>query len=446
MNSIPNLAVDIDGHSEKYIYKTEDVAEVSTPVEDIIVPPVDDPAKSFPRHTRYSVIASCFVLQGLSCGLVHSWGVQQRYLASNVYADSPHKIKTLSYIGTLMFFSLYFWGMLAGWVAEVWSFRKLCFIGVVFMAVGQLTASFCTEPWQLCLTEGIVFGIGIGLVFSPTSTAPARWFTTHRGLATGITVAGVGVGGLIIAPLTDYIVREVGVKWSLRVSAIYIIVLGSIACFFVRVPFQDKARTLRSFDWGAFNDRRFAVHSCMVFFVTAAYIIPYSFLPTFWAYHGISSETSSVLIAVANVASSVGRIALGLGADHIGVLNSLVLSLGIASIACLLIWPFATSVGVGVVMSLVYGFTAGGCWTLAPLAAAKLFGVEKLSSNTGIFYTISAVGAWLGTPVSNALLNGPGHGTKFIGMCVYNGVLWVAAMVFAIVNRASYSRKVIDRV
>ncbi|KAJ2374058.1 hypothetical protein IW150_003310, partial [Coemansia sp. RSA 2607] len=267
---IPNLTVDIDGHSEKYIYKTEDVAEVSTPVEDIIVPPVDDSAKSFPRHTRYSVIASCFVLQGLSCGLVHSWGVQQRYLASNVYADSPHKIKTLSYI------------------------------------------------------EGIVFGIGIGLVFSPTSTAPARWFTTHRGLATGITVAGVGVGGLIIAPLTDYIVREVGVKWSLRVSAIYIIVLGSIACFFVRVPFQDKARTLRSFDWGAFNDRRFAVHSCMVFFVTAAYIIPYSFLPTFWAYHGISSETSSVLIAVANVASSVGRIALGLGADHIGVLNSLV--------------------------------------------------------------------------------------------------------------------------
>ncbi|KAJ2593997.1 hypothetical protein H4R99_005933 [Coemansia sp. RSA 1722] len=406
----------------------------------------DDPTKRFPAYTRYGVVAGCFVLQGLSCGLVHSWGVQQEYLSENVYADRPDKVKTLSYIGTLMFFGLYLWGMLAGWVAEVWSYRKLCFGGVVTMALGQLLASFCKEPWQLCLTEGILFGLGIGLVFSPTSTAPARWFTAHRGLATGITVAGVGVGGLIIAPLTEFLVRTTGVQWSLRISALYILVLGSAACFFVRVPVQDRTRTLKNFDWGAFNDRRFAVHACMVFFITAAYIIPYSFLPQFWSSHGVSAQTASVLIAVANVASSVGRVAAGLGADYVGVLNSLVLALGVSALACLLIWPFATGVGVGVVMALFYGFMAGGCWTLAPLAAAKLFGLDKLASNTGLFYSISAVGAWMGTPVANALLNGPGGGTKFIGMSVYNGVLWAAAMALAVVNRVSYSKQVARRI
>ncbi|KAJ2243474.1 hypothetical protein GGI13_006586, partial [Coemansia sp. RSA 455] len=215
-----------------------------------------DPTLAFPTYTRYAVVASCFVIQGLSCGLVHAWGVQQEYLAANVYVGEPSKIKTLGYIGTLMYFSLYLWGMLAGWLAEVWSYRKLCFVGIVIMALGQLLASFCKEPWQLCLTEGIVFGLGIGLVFSPTSTAPARWFTKRRGLATGIAVAGVGVGGLVIAPLTEYLVRKTSVEWSLRISAIYIIVLGSIACYFVRVPFQDKTRTLRNFDWYAFGDRR----------------------------------------------------------------------------------------------------------------------------------------------------------------------------------------------
>ncbi|KAJ2405899.1 hypothetical protein GGF41_007004, partial [Coemansia sp. RSA 2531] len=247
------------------------------------------------------------------------------------------------------------------------------------MALGQLLASFCKEPWQLCLTEGIVFGLGIGLVFSPTSTAPARWFTKRRGLATGIAVAGVGVGGLVIAPLTEYLVRKTSVEWSLRISAIYIIVLGSIACYFVRVPFQDKTRTLRNFDWHAFGDRRFAIHACMVFFVTAAYIVPYAFLPEFWVAKGLSSQTASVLIAVANVASSVGRVATGFAADYIGVLNSLVLCLAIASISCFVLWPFATGVGVGVVMGLCYGFTAGGYWSLAPLAAGKLFGIDKLA-------------------------------------------------------------------
>ncbi|KAI8324850.1 MFS general substrate transporter [Martensiomyces pterosporus] len=403
---------------------------------------VTDPAKEFPRHTRYAVIAGCFVLQGLSCGTIHSWGVQQEYLATHDFDGDTKRIKTLNYIGTLMYFGLYLWGMLAGWMAEVWSYRKLCFIGVVFMAAGQLVASFCREPWQFCLTQGIIFGFGGGLVFSPTSTAPARWFTKRRGLATGIAVAGVGVGGLVIAPLTEFLVRRAGVPWSARVAAIYIFVLGTTACYFVRVPFQDKTRTLKNFDWMAFRDRRFTIHAMMVFFVTAAYMVPYTYLPEYWTNKGINAQAASVLIAVANVASALGRVAMGFAADYIGVLNSLVLSLGISAIAVLLIWPFSATIGVGVVMGLFYGFNAGGYWTLAPLAAAKLFGVDKLASNAGIFYTISAVSAWLGNPVSAAILANPGHGTNFIGMIVYVGALWVVALAFAFTNRISYTKSI----
>ncbi|KAJ1963709.1 hypothetical protein GGI12_001899 [Dipsacomyces acuminosporus] len=405
-----------------------------------------DAAKEFPPYTRYTVIAGSFVLQGLSCGFNHSWGVQQEYLTTHEFANDESKIKTLGYIATLMIFSLYLWGMLAGWLAEVWSYRKLCFISVVFMSLGQLLASFCKEPWQFCLTQGIIFGFGSGLAFSPTCAAPAKWFTKRRGLATGIAVAGVGVGGLIIAPLTEFLVRTVGVSWSNRISAIYIFVLGSIACYFVRVPFQDKTRTLKNFDWKAFYDRKFTIHAVMVFFVTAAYLVPYAYLPEFWTGEGISPQTASILIAIANVASALGRIAMGFAADYIGVLNSLLLSLGISTIATLLIWPFSTSVGVGVVMSLFYGFNAGGYWTLAPLAAGKLFGIEKLASNAGIFYTVSAIGAWLGIPVSGAILANTGHGNNFTGMIIYVGILWAVALVFAFTNRISYSKHPLKRV
>ncbi|KAJ2656825.1 hypothetical protein IW148_005466 [Coemansia sp. RSA 1199] len=432
----------MDSTDEKGI-DTSAADDVST-ATDITNSAITDEIKEHPRYTRYLVVASCFIIQGLSCGVVHSWGVQQEYLANNTYKDEPQKIKTLSYIGTLMFFSVYFWGMPAGWIAEVWSYRNLCFIGIVIMALGEVLASFCSEPWQLCITQGIVFGVGIGLVFGPTSTAPAGWFTKRRGLATGITVAGVGVGGLVIAPLTEFLVRTTSVAWSQRITAFYILVLGTISCWFVRVPTQNTRRSFRSFNWREFKNRRFAVHAAMVFFVTAAYIVPYTYLPEFWVTHGISSQTASVLIAVANVASSVGRIVTGFSADYIGVLNSLVLSLGIASVSCLLIWPFATNIGVGVVMGLFYGFTAGGYWSVAPLAAAKLFGIEKLASNTGTFYTVSAIGAWLGNPVGNAILSGPGHGTLFLGMSIYIGVLWFSAFVMAVVNRASYSKRLID--
>ncbi|KAJ1737922.1 hypothetical protein LPJ72_000077 [Coemansia sp. Benny D160-2] len=399
-----------------------------------------DPAKEFPRYTRYAVIAGCFVIQALSCGTIHAWGVQQEYLAANVYAGDESGIKTLGYVGTLMFFGIYIWGMLAGWMAEVWSYRKLCVIGVLLMFLGQLLGSFCKQPWQVCLTEGIVYGLGGGLVYSPTSTAPARWFTTRRGLATGITVAGVGVGGLVIAPLTEYLVSHVGVPWSMRISAFYILVLGLIACYFVRVPVQDKTRTLKNFNWGAFYNRRFVVQALMVFFVTAAYIVPFMYLPQFWVSKGISSQTASVIIAVANVSSSIGRVVTGFAADYIGVLNSLMITLIVSSISCLLIWPLTTGTGVAIVMGIFYGFPSGGYWTLAPLAAGKLFGVSMLASTTGIFYTTSAIGAWLGNPVAGALLHGPGHDSNFLSMSLYIGALWAAAFIMAVINRLSYSK------
>ncbi|KAJ2910002.1 hypothetical protein GGI21_001310 [Coemansia aciculifera] len=405
-----------------------------------------DNSLEFPKYTRYAVVASCFVFQVLSCGLQISWGVQQEYLAANVYKGEPGKIKMLSYIGTLMYFGIYFWGMLAGWLAEVWSYRKLCFVGIVIMALGQLLASFCKEPWQLCLTEGVIFGLGTGLVFSPTTTASARWFTQRRGLATGIAVSGVGIGGLIIAPLTEFLLRRTGVEWSLRISAIYIMVLGSIACYFVRVPFQDKTRTLRNFDWRAFGDRRFAANAGIVFFVAAAYITPYTFLPEFWVSKGMSSQTASVLIAVANVSSSVSRLIIGFSADYIGVLNALVLNLLGASLSCLVLWPFATGVGMGVVTSIFYGFSTGGYWALAPLVAAKLCGVDRLASVSGVISTVAAVGAWMGSPVANAMLGRPHHSSDFVAVSTYTGVLWLAAFFLALFSRTLYSKKVLSKV
>ncbi|KAJ1958172.1 hypothetical protein EC988_000456 [Linderina pennispora] len=265
-------------------------------------------------------------------------------------------------------------------------------------------------------------------------------------MATGLALSGVGVGGLIIAPLTEFLVRHIGVPWSQRISAIYTIVFGAIACYFVRVPFQDKSRTLRNFDWKAFHDRRFAIQALMVFFATAAYLVPVSYLPQFWTSHGVGAETASVMIAISNVSNAVGRLAMGVAADYIGVLNSLVLGVGCSTIGALVIWPFATSVGSGLVMGIIYGFGSGGYWTLVPLAAAKLFGIDKLASNTGIFYTLSALSAWIGNPVGGAILANSRHGSQYLGMIMYVGALWAVSFFFASCNRLSYSRQVLVKV
>ncbi|ORX74301.1 MFS general substrate transporter, partial [Linderina pennispora] len=354
-------------------------------------PPADeapaDCAKEFPKYTRYAVVASCFMLQALSCGSIHSWGIQQEYLIAHDFAGDKGRIKTLSYIGTLMYF-----GVLAG--LRFGRTKRCALLASFSWRLALMAASFCSEPWQLCLALGIIFGLGGGIVYSPASTASARWFTKRRGLATGIALAGVGIGGLVIAPLTEFLVRTVGVPWSQRIASIYIIVFGSI-----------------SFDWSAFRDRSFAVQALMVFFATAAYIVPVTYWPQFWTSKGISPETASVMIAISNVSNAVGRIVIGVTADYIGVLNSLMIGVGCSTIGALVIWPFATSVGSGLVM----GINLRVC-------------------------------AWIGIPAASEILATSGHGTDFIGMIIYTGVLWAVSFFFASYNRLSYSRQVFVKV
>jgi hypothetical protein len=52
--------------------------------------------------------------------------------------------------------------------------------------LGLILASFATQLWQIYLTQGLLFGIGGALVFSPSISLPPQWFVKYRSLATGI--------------------------------------------------------------------------------------------------------------------------------------------------------------------------------------------------------------------------------------------------------------------
>lgn len=51
------------------------------------------------------------------------------------------------------------------------------------------------QVWQLLLLQGVLFGIGGGLLYMPVILYLPEWFSQRRGLATGIIFAGAGIGG-----------------------------------------------------------------------------------------------------------------------------------------------------------------------------------------------------------------------------------------------------------
>lgn len=57
-----------------------------------------------------------------------------------------------------------------------------------------MMTSLCTEYWQVMLAQGVVTGIGSGLLFVPATALLPQYFAKRRNLAATIAAAGSGFG------------------------------------------------------------------------------------------------------------------------------------------------------------------------------------------------------------------------------------------------------------
>jgi predicted MFS family arabinose efflux permease len=94
---------------------------------------------------------------------------------------------------------------------ERFGIRRVVATALTVIAVGSALTTRMTASWQLVACWGVLVGIGTGsmaLVFA--ATVANRWFTTRRGLVTGILTAGSATGQLVFLPLLAVLVDRHG--------------------------------------------------------------------------------------------------------------------------------------------------------------------------------------------------------------------------------------------
>ncbi len=102
------------------------------------------------------------------------------------------------------------WGYLVDRFGPRWVFRRSVFgYGVAWMSL-YFTASLPHLYISYFLIG--VFGMGVGPV---TCVAILnRWFDRRRGLAIGLAMAGIGIGGAVMAPFSRWLITTVGWRLS----------------------------------------------------------------------------------------------------------------------------------------------------------------------------------------------------------------------------------------
>jgi MFS family permease len=188
------------------------------------------------------------------------------------------------------------------------------------------------------VTQAILFGIGSSILYYPITSLTPVFFDRHRGLAMGIAMSGSGAGGLVIAPVTQYLIGRFGVPVTLRVLGVWNFVICIPISFVIRRhPAYFPVRpSLALAKRGTFvlqvckaTHPSATSRSCLqlltAFLQASGNIIPLYYLTTYSVtVLGFSASVASMLLAVNNGVNSVARVILGLVADYVGRQNTLI--------------------------------------------------------------------------------------------------------------------------
>lgn len=104
----------------------------------------------------------------------------------------------------------------------------------IFLGLGLLLMSLVRDVWQLYLFYGVIVGAGMGGAFVAPLSTVARWFVKRRGIMTGIVIAGVGIGTLIVPPLANWLISLYDWRLSYIIVGSCILVIGVLAAQVLR--------------------------------------------------------------------------------------------------------------------------------------------------------------------------------------------------------------------
>jgi MFS family permease len=132
---------------------------------------------------------------------------------------------------------------------ERFGVRRVMLIALVTIASGAALTTIMNAPWQLDLLWGVVVGSATGAVSVPlAATIATRWFSSRRGLVTGILTASNASGQMVFLPLLAVLATNYGWRWAaLSVSAVALLLVFPIVALFVR----DRPQSIGLEPYGA---------------------------------------------------------------------------------------------------------------------------------------------------------------------------------------------------
>lgn len=268
--------------------------------------------------------------------------------------------------------------------------------GAGWVIAGSTQGSFA----QVILGVGVLGGIGVGIAYLAPITTIVRWFPRHKGLVTGLSVAGFGGGPVLVSRLANMLYTS---GWSpfsiLRLFGVAFILIACTTGYFLRNPDEEPTSgpDSASSRHGLAGIRKGSrlVFWLLYFGMMTGLMAGFTVNSNLKQLLTSGSSASSGLAAIGwfAAANALGRIGWGLIFDR--VRSSVAVQVNLLFQAAVLLsafWLLRTPEGLQV-FAFLAGLNYGGVLVIYPSTVTRLWGNAHMGRMYGYLFSSNALAA-----------------------------------------------------
>ncbi|MCK4782881.1 MAG: MFS transporter [Desulfobacteraceae bacterium] len=380
------------------------------------------------------VVGMCFLANLVGFGLVYSYGVFFKSLASEFGWSRSIIAGAFSTYAILHNILAFF----AGRLVDRYGPKLILVIAGFCLGLSMIVMKFVTSIFTLYFYFGIIFSIGIAFTYSPVMATVSRWFKTRRGLAVGLAAAGLGAGSLVFSPLSAWLISSFGWRQSYGILGIIAWVIFIPIVIFVReaprefMQAESESESAKGLSFSeAFRTRTFWAF-CFSWMSAAAalFAIMIHFVPLATD-RGVSIVTAGILAGLIGAFSLIGRISAGFFSDKAGRKN-IFISAFIFQLIITSWLPFAKEAWMLFIFAIIFGLSSGGWTGVIAAFPADYFGVRATGAIIGFGVIMAGVGVAIGPYLGGYFFDATQSYDLMVVMCI---IATIAAIISALFLR-----------
>ena len=333
-------------------------------------------------------------------------------------------------VGKIM---LALFAFLTGWIIDRFGPRRVMLVGILLGGTALIGLSRMTSLWLFYFfyfINALAYMSGGPL---PNQVLISRWFDSSRGKAMGIAYIGIGVGGMLVPLLANWLNQSFGWQNALMILGFLMIAIAFPLIWFIKD--SPGSRIIHPGPEKEMIPLRAILKKRNVYLLITGSMLSIAAvsgtsqnLKLFFSFDlGYTQVQSAGIMSMVLASSIIGRLLMGWLADKLPKKYVMMLIFTLVSCSIPLLYAASTT-GVIYVFAVLFGIALGGDYMIIPLMAAELFGVRILGRIMGIVISADVLGEALAPVLVGWLRDQSGSYTTGFSALILFAVLGVVAI------------------